>query len=404
LAQPEQRTIANERAMSVTIRPDRSGRWEVDIRILLPDHSVLRERRRAPVATKSAAQKWATERERWLLKNGTPTAIQAKEVCSPTLKEFSERFVDGYARANQQKPSGIASKKTILNRHLVPLLGAKKLAEIGNEDIQRLKSELAKKSPKTVNNILSVLSTLLRIAVEWQVIPTMPCTIRLLRVVRRTMAFHDFDEFERLVKEAEASGAREYLLVLLGGEAGLRCGEMMALEWRDVNWSKNLLTVERSDWKGNVTATKGGRTRYVPLTRRLADALRLQLSTRLDNKRTGAIVVVMQRLHERDLAAFCQEHEFVEVCLPAEAETRTAIVSPRSGRILVREPGDLLWPAREGRAELPTAREMLGSAAYEGQYQQRPAPAGGALFRREWFNTMTNSCEGSRWRSHGTWR
>ena len=58
---------------------------------------------------------------------------------------------------------------------------------------------------------------------------------------------------------------------------------------------------------------------------------------------------------------------------------------PRSRRIQVREPGDLLWPAREGHPELKTAKHMLGSAAYAGQYQQRPAPAGGTIFEREWF-------------------
>lgn len=54
--------------------------------------------------------------------------------------------------------------------------------------------------------------------------------------------------------------------VLLGGEAGLRCGEIMALEWVDVDLSKRQLCSQQSDWKGHVTATKGGRLRYVPLT------------------------------------------------------------------------------------------------------------------------------------------
>lgn len=111
---------------------------------------------------------------------------------------------------------------------------------------------------------------------------------------------------------------------------------------------------------------------------------RQTLSTRLDNKKTGAIVVVMQRLHERDLSALCQDLGFLHVCLPAEAETRTEIRFP-SGRIYVREPGDLLWPAREARDELDTQKRMLGSVAYAGQYQQRPTPAGGAIFRGEWF-------------------
>ena len=48
----------------------------------------------------------------------------------------------------------------------------------------------------------------------------------------------------------------------------------MALTWTDVDVVKNQVCVERSDWKGHVTSPKGGRLRYVPLTRRLAAALR----------------------------------------------------------------------------------------------------------------------------------
>ena len=62
--------------------------------------------------------------------------------------------------------------------------------------------------------------------------------------------------------------------MLLGGEAGLRCGEMMALEWSDVDLNKRQLCVARSEWKGHVTDPKSGRLRYVPLTKRLTEALR----------------------------------------------------------------------------------------------------------------------------------
>ena len=109
------------------------------------------------------------------------------------------------------------------------------------------------------------------------------------------------------------------------------------------------------------------------------------LSTRLDDKRHGAIVVVMQRLHEHDLAALCLDFEFTHVRLPAEAEARTVISFPRSHRTVTRDEGDILWPAREGREELARQRRLLGSAAYAGQYQQRPAPAGGAIFERRWW-------------------
>jgi Phage integrase, N-terminal SAM-like domain len=81
---------------------------------------------------------------------------------APTVEEFAERFVDGYARANRQKPSGIAGKTSILNHHLKPFFKGTKLDAITNEDIQRLKMRLQEKAPKTVNNIISVLNTMLR--------------------------------------------------------------------------------------------------------------------------------------------------------------------------------------------------------------------------------------------------
>jgi hypothetical protein len=58
--------------MSVTVRPYVNGGWEVDIRIPLPDGTDIRERRKAPATSKSAAQKWGEARERVLLVSGKP--------------------------------------------------------------------------------------------------------------------------------------------------------------------------------------------------------------------------------------------------------------------------------------------------------------------------------------------
>ena len=101
----------------------------------------------------------------------------------------------------------------------------------------------------------------------------MPCTVKLLPVPKGSTAFYDFDEYERLVEAARVLDPRTHLIVLLGGEAGLRCGEMIALEWADVDLANRQLCIRRSDWNGQVTTPKGGRLRHVPLTRRLAAAL-----------------------------------------------------------------------------------------------------------------------------------
>src|SRR3954453_16271920 len=149
--------------MSVTLRPYRGGGWEVDITVRLSDGWQHRERKVASRFSKSAAQRWAQDRERYLLQHGPPAA--KKEV--PTFEAFAPRFVDGHARANRHKPSGITATESILRCHLIPTLGAKPLDAVTNEQVQRLKLALAHLSPKTVNNVLTVLSTLLKKAVEW---------------------------------------------------------------------------------------------------------------------------------------------------------------------------------------------------------------------------------------------
>src|SRR5206468_1664123 len=157
---------------------------------------------------------------------------------------------------------------------LVPAFGTQLLDAITSEDVQRLKHRLRHRAPKTVNNVLTVLNVLLKKAVEWDVIERVPCAIRLLPIPKASAGFFDFEDFERLVAAAKALDANAYLIVLLGGEAGLRCGEMMALEWPDVDLQKRQICVQRSEWKGHVTVPKGGRLRYVPMTVRLATALR----------------------------------------------------------------------------------------------------------------------------------
>jgi integrase len=122
--------------------------------------------------------------------------------------------------------------------------------------------------------VLTVLSTLLKKAVEWGEVERVPCVIKLLPTPRKTMGFHDFDQYERLLTVARRRGADAHLMVPAGGDAGLRLGEIVALEWRDIDLAARRLTVQRSDWLRHVTVPKGGRSRQLPLTQRLTAALK----------------------------------------------------------------------------------------------------------------------------------
>ena len=138
--------------------------------------------------------------------------------------------MDGHARANRHTPSGIASIEAIPKWHLVPTLSPKRLDAITNEQVQRLTLALSERAPKTVNNVLTVLSTLLKKAVEWGELERLPCAVKLLPNPKKTMGFHDFDQYERLLAVARKRGTNAYLMVLTGRDAGLRLGRSSRLD------------------------------------------------------------------------------------------------------------------------------------------------------------------------------
>ena len=161
---------------------------------MLPDGTERRRRRKSPFSSKSVSQRWGEDCERlWYDKLKTPRQESEVKREVPTLAEFAPRFVDGHARANRHKPSGINGIESILKWHLVPAFGSKRLHAITNEQVQRLKLALSERAPKTVNNVLTVLSTLLKKAVEWGELERLPCVVKLLPNPKKTMGFHDFD-------------------------------------------------------------------------------------------------------------------------------------------------------------------------------------------------------------------
>jgi len=111
-------------------------------------------------------------------------------------------------------------------------------------------------------------------------------------------------------------------------------------------------------------------------------------SSRLNDASTGAKVVVMQRVSEKDVSAhIIDEGGWEHLCLPAEFEPerkcRTSIWEDWRTK-----EGELLWPERMDEKTLADLKKSLGSYGTAGQLQQSPAPRGGGMFRREWFGTV----------------
>lgn len=268
--------VAGCQKLRTCLCPFTEGDWQYDIRFRWPSGNQFREKRMLghPDFTKKKALDWAIERRNAILAKGEAQLAREAEKPVPTLKEFGPTYIKDYCRANRNKPRTIERKEGDIAFHLVPRFGNKRLSEIALADIQRLKGDLADLSAKTVNNILSVLRTMLDFAAETGVIPAVPVTFRQLKPVPTEVEFYEPAVFEKLVATAKELDPRAYLMVLLGGEAGLRRGEIAALEWNDIDFTRRFLHVQRSESKGHLSTPKSGRSRRVDLTTRLLQAFR----------------------------------------------------------------------------------------------------------------------------------
>lgn len=115
------------------------------------------------------------------------------------------------------------------------------------------------------------------------------------------------------------------------------------------------------------------------------------LSTRLNDPRNGAYVIIQQRLSEEDLTGHILSKdtgEWTHLMLPMRYEPdRASIIYPNKiGWVDPREEtGQLLWPERFGEEEVGVLERQLGPWASAGQLQQRPEPKGGGIIKRDWW-------------------
>lgn len=109
------------------------------------------------------------------------------------------------------------------------------------------------------------------------------------------------------------------------------------------------------------------------------------LYSRLDDKRRGVIILIMQRLHLDDLAGHVLEQEqWTHLNLPAIAESdQTIRISDQEA--YYRPAGELLHPEMEPQDVLDRMKRTLGGFKFSAQYQQNPIPIEGNLIKPSWF-------------------
>ncbi len=238
------------------------GRWVADFTL-----GGKRIRRVSPLQTKQGAQAYEAELR---------VALSTSYVCSgpsPRLGDFAVRWLNERVLIHN-KPSDRVRKESILRVHLLPALGAKRLDAITAHDLDGYTADKqsAGLAPSTINGHLTVLSTLMRCAVEWGLLDAVP-KMHKLKVPPPEFDWLRPPEADRLLAVAAAE-PKWSALFTLALRAGLRRGELLALRWADVDFEAPAIDVRRSVYRGRLGSTKGNRNRRLPLTADTVAALR----------------------------------------------------------------------------------------------------------------------------------
>lgn len=196
-----------------------------------------------------------------------------------TFEEFLERWKTEVLP--NQKPSSVRAVRSHLKCYIIPELGTVRLEQFGVENqqtfISRMPARSSKKtvSRKTVLNVLGTLSAILTTARDWgyncQQIEM--CKLRLPpRGAHHEAPHFTVDQLQRILMVADDPWRTLFYISTMDG---LRAGEVLGLQWGDIDFDRRLLHIRRSAWYGKVQTTKSEASETVlPIPYVLVDVLR----------------------------------------------------------------------------------------------------------------------------------
>lgn len=260
----------------MAVRP-RQNRWVVDFFIPQPDGRRVRFRRTLGAEITSRRQ---AEQEEIRLRAEVELQRRAslsrhEEPPAAAFSGFAKLWFDTHVKVNL-KPTVQDRYETIIRFHLVPFFGDRAITGITHLDIEQFKAANVqslvgntekKIAPKTVNEHLCVLSSMFSSAVKWGYLKTNPCIgVPRLRLPAQEFQFYDRKQTEVFLSKAAAIEPDYYAFFATAFKTGLRLGELLGLEWGDIDFVSGTIHVQRSHSEGHTTTPKSGKPRIVPMT------------------------------------------------------------------------------------------------------------------------------------------
>ncbi len=174
------------------------------------------------------------------LEQGTLVTAQQQSVAS---------YLDSWLAIKQAsvRASTVVSYRGIIHNHIVPHIGYMKLQKLAGDHIQELYATLLEKglSPTTVGTVHTLLSSACKDAVKWKRIAVNPCaSVTPPRQTHKEMKFLTVEQAQQLLEAAQ--GHKLEAMIVLAVLTGMRRGELCALHWEDLDFSKGTVRIHRS--------------------------------------------------------------------------------------------------------------------------------------------------------------
>ncbi len=226
----------------------------------------------------------------------------------PTFGDFADLWLKDHARL-VCKTSTIDGYESVLRQHLRPSFASKRLNEIKRSDIKSLITDLIAKelTRSTVRNALSILRSIFNYAIEEDLFESNPAA-NLGRFTRSAKTSEvkgvalTPEEVEKLLSAAKLVSPEYYPVFLLAVRGGLRRGELVALQWGDIEFGKDgqdknrFILVQHNYVRREHTTTKSKKSRRVDMSRQLRGVLIKLRDARLRAAKTEGTVDISKEL------------------------------------------------------------------------------------------------------------
>lgn len=211
----------------------------------------------------------------------------------PTFESYASAWLTVTVPATC-KESTAEDYKRILKNHVLPVFGKKHVTEINKLMVKQflMGKVNAGLASSTVIHIKNVVSGVLNLALDDDVIPFNPAynvgKIFKTRASGLESQPYTADEIRRLMEVLKDDFPRHHPFFLTLARTGMRLGEGLGLQWRDIDFEKRFIHIRRGLSKGKISTPKSGRDRIVDMSESLADTLKhLHVSRKLEKLKNG---------------------------------------------------------------------------------------------------------------------